>query len=107
MLNYEIDPSLLVPYLPVGLEIDFFQGATYVSLVGFQFLDTRLFGALALPWHTNFDEINLRFYVRLRASDGFRRGVVFIKEIVLRRPPATAFIAEGSKVEVFNGRVIH
>ena len=84
MLNYEIDPSLLVPYLPVGLEIDSFQGATYVSLVGFQFLDTRLFGAMALPWHTNFDEINLRFYVRRRASDGFRRGVVFIKEIVPR-----------------------
>ncbi|MGH9757102.1 MAG: YqjF family protein [Candidatus Acidiferrales bacterium] len=90
MLNFEVDPSILAPYLPTGVEIDSFEGKTYISLVGFQFLRTRLYGALALPWHTNFDEVNLRFYVRRRLGDGARRGVVFIQEIVPRRAIAWA-----------------
>lgn len=90
MLNYEVDPGILAAHVPVGVEIDSFEGKTYISLVGFQFLRTRLFGSLALPWHTNFDEINLRFYVRRCVGDETRRGVVFIKEIVPRRAIALA-----------------
>ncbi len=80
MLNYEVDAALLAPYVPYGVEIDYWQGCTYVSLVGFLFLDTRLLG-FPIPFHRNFDEVNLRFYVRR----GERRGVVFIREIVPRR----------------------
>jgi hypothetical protein len=83
MLNYEADPSLVRAYLPSGTEIDFFHGKTYVSLVGFLFLETRVKG-IPIPFHRNFEEVNLRFYVRYRAEDGWRRGVVFIKEIVPR-----------------------
>src|SRR5207248_2650166 len=36
------------------------------------------------PFHRDFEEVNLRFYVRRKAYDGWRRGVVFIKEIVPR-----------------------
>ncbi len=84
MLNYPVEPAVVQPYLPRGAEIDFWNGLTYVSMVGFLFLDTRLLG-VPIPWHRNFEEVNLRFYVRRKASDGWRRGVVFIKEIVPRR----------------------
>ena len=89
MLNYEVDPGLLRDYVPRGTELDSFRGGTLVSLVGFRFLRTKLFGVLPLPFHSNFDEVNLRFYVRRRASDGDdRRGVVFIREIVPKRAVA-------------------
>ena len=91
MLNYAVDPALLRDYVPRGTELDSFRGKTYVSLVGFQFLRTKLFGYLPLPFHSNFDEVNLRFYVRRRADDGDRRGVVFIREIVPKR--AVAWLA--------------
>ncbi|MFN0058844.1 MAG: YqjF family protein [Planctomycetota bacterium] len=88
MLNYEIDGALLESRAPRGTELDRWQGRTFVSVVGFQFLRTRLFG-IAIPFHQNFVEINLRFYVRRRAQEGWRRGVVFIKEIVPRWAVAT------------------
>ncbi len=83
MLNYEIDPAILEPFVPAGTELDEWEGRYFVSMVGFLFLDTRLFG-LPIPFHRNFEEVNLRFYVRRRAEDGWRRGVVFIKELVPR-----------------------
>lgn len=83
MLNYEIDPRLLQPYVPAGTELDVWQGRNYASIVGFLFLDTRLLGC-AIPFHRHFEEVNLRFYVRRKAAEGWRRGVVFIKEIVPR-----------------------
>ncbi len=84
MANYPVDPDILKPYLPHRTELDFWQGKCYVSLVGFLFLDTKVLGA-AIPFHRNFEEFNLRFYVRHRAEEGWRRGVVFIKEVVPRR----------------------
>src|SRR5690606_40211851 len=84
MLNYDVDPAVLRPLVPHGVELDTWEGRYLVSVVGFQFLDTRLLG-VPVPFHRDFDEINLRFYVRRRADDGWRRGVVFVKEIVPRR----------------------
>ena len=81
MLNYEIDPAALRPRTPPGTEIDSWNGKTFLSLVGFLFLGTRVLG-VPVPFHRNFEEINLRFYVRREAGDGRRRGVVFVKEIV-------------------------
>jgi hypothetical protein len=90
MLNYEIDPQALASFVPAGTELDFWNGKTYVSLVGFLFQDCRVRG-IAIPFHRHFEEINLRFYVRHKANDGWRRGVVFIKELVPRW--TIAFIA--------------
>ena len=83
MLNYEVDPALLAALVPAGTELDFFEGQALVSLVGFQFLDTRVLG-VPVPFHREFEELNLRFYVQRRCGDELRRGVVFIKEIVPR-----------------------
>lgn len=83
MLNYEIEPSALRSFVPAGTELDSWNGKTFVSVVGFLFLQTRVLG-IPIPFHRNFEEVNLRFYVRRKAEDGWRRGVVFIKEIVPR-----------------------
>ncbi len=83
MANYAVEPSLLADLVPLGTEIDLHDGKCFVSLVGFMFLDTRLLGFL-VPFHVNFEEVNLRFYVRRETCDEVRRGVVFIKEIVPR-----------------------
>jgi uncharacterized protein len=88
IFNYVIDPALLASRVPAGTEIDFLDGRTFVSLVGFRFEGTRLFG-VPIPFHRNFDEVNLRFYVRRREGTEWRRGVVFIKELVPRWAVAT------------------
>ncbi len=83
MINYQVDPSILRGRVPAGTTLDDWNGHYFVSVVGFQFLDTRVRG-VAVPFHRNFVEVNLRFYVRRVVNDEARRGVVFVKEIVPR-----------------------
>ncbi len=90
MASYEVDPALLLPRVPAGTELDLWSGKCFVSIVGFQFLDTRVLG-VPVPFHRDFPEVNLRFYVRRVVEGETRRGVVFVKEIVPRR--ALAWIA--------------
>jgi uncharacterized protein len=91
MANYVVDPAIVQPHVPAGTELDLWQGRCYVSVVGFMFINTRLRG-FRIPFHSNFEEVNLRFYVRYKHPvDGWRRGVVFIKEIVPK--PALTFVA--------------
>lgn len=97
MLNYEIDPALLLPFVPRGTELDSFEGTTYVSLVGLRFARTKIFGLISVPFHSDFDEVNLRFYVRRREGREIRRGVMFIREIVSL--PAVTFLARMAYAE--------
>jgi uncharacterized protein YqjF (DUF2071 family) len=83
MANYAIEPGLLRALVPAGTELDSFEGRVYVSLIGFRFLHTRLRG-LWIPFHSDFDEVNLRFYVKRTVAGELRRGVVFVREIVPR-----------------------
>jgi len=89
MLNYEVDPGLLAPRIPAGTTLDSFAGTTYASVVGFMFTNTKVKG-IAIPFHRDFEEVNLRFYVKRRPAGGHadgrddRRGVVFVKELVPR-----------------------
>lgn len=90
MANYAIDPAVLQPYLPCRTELDTYNGTHYVSLVGFLFANTKILG-VSVPFHRTFEEVNLRFYVRYKEGSEWKRGVVFIKEIVPRQ--AISFIA--------------
>ena len=84
MAQYEVTPATLVPWLPPGISLDLYQARCYVSLVGFLFDRVRVLG-LPIPFHTRFEEVNLRFYVARTEPDGTRkRGVVFIREFVPR-----------------------
>lgn len=96
MLNYEVAPEALEPLVPAGLELDLWEGKALVSMVGFLFRRTRVLG-LPVPFHTNFEEVNLRFYVRRPGGDP-RRGVVFVREIVpLPAVARTANVLYGEK----------
>jgi uncharacterized protein YqjF (DUF2071 family) len=88
MANYEVAPELLESSVPKGAELDFHDGKCFVSLVAFMFLDTRVLG-VTVPFHINFEEVNLRFYVKRETENETRRGVVFVKEIVPRLAIAT------------------
>jgi hypothetical protein len=88
--NYEVDSSLLTDYLPYGTELDFLNDKCYVSLVGFMFLNTKVLN-FKIPFHVNFEEVNFRFYVKRQNKNVWKRGVVFIKEIVSK--PALTFVA--------------
>lgn len=83
MLNWEVSESLLIPYLPRGVEFDRWGAKLYASIVAFRFLDTRVWG-VPIPWHRDFEEVNLRFYVRREVAGEVRRGVVFVRELVPR-----------------------
>lgn len=99
MVNYQVDPGVLSARVPRGTELDLWRGRCFVSVVGFCFTDTRVLG-IAVPFHTNFIEVNLRFYVRRVVGGLERRGVVFVKEIVPRR--AIAWVAN----VVYNERYV-
>lgn len=91
LANYQVDPTILKKYLPSKTELDLWNGICYVSLVGFMFQNTKVLG-LKIPFHVNFEEVNLRFYVKHKSAKGeWRRGVVFIKEIVPKS--AITFVA--------------
>lgn len=84
MANFEVDSTILEPLVPAGTVLDAHQGVTYASVVAFRFLGTKVRG-VPIPWHRNFEEINLRFYVRHDHAGEARRGVVFVREVVPRR----------------------
>ena len=90
MASYVVDPAVLLPLVPAGTELDLWSGKCFASIVGFSFLDTRVLG-VPVPFHRDFPEVNLRFYVRRVVDGETRRGVVFVKEIVPRR--ALAWVA--------------
>jgi uncharacterized protein YqjF (DUF2071 family) len=90
MANYEIDHGILKKYIPAGTELDTWNNKYYVSLVGFMFLKTKLRG-ITIPFHSSFPEVNLRFYVRYKSGNDWKRGVVFINEFVPK--PAITFVA--------------
>ena len=83
LLNYDVEAGLLAPRVPAGTELDTWNGRHAVSLVGFRFLRTRVLG-IPVPFHRDFDEVNLRFYVRRKVGGEWRRGVVFVRELVPR-----------------------
>ena len=90
MANYLVDPAILKKFVPQGTKLDNWNGKTFVSMVGFMFLNTKVLG-IPIPFHRDFEEVNLRFYVRYKDDGEWKRGVVFIKEIVPKS--AIAFVA--------------
>src|SRR2546429_4950567 len=90
MLNFVADPKILQPLVPSDTELDFHEGQTFLSVVGFLFLDTRVVG-LPIPLHRDFEEVNLRFYVRRKSGEEWRRAAVFIRGLEPR--PAIAIVA--------------
>ena len=83
ILTYAVDPARIIDLVPAGTTLDSWNRQAFVSLLAFQFLDTKILGT-PVPFHQDFEEVNLRFYVRRSTEEGVRHGVVFIRELVPR-----------------------
>ncbi len=81
MFNYTVDPQILQKHLPPGTALDYFDGKALVSIVGFLFNDTKVLG-IRWPFHVNFEEVNLRYYIKRFDGTQWKRGVGFVSEIV-------------------------
>ncbi len=88
--NFAVPKELLLPYVPFKTELDFFEGKAYISLVAFNFLNTKVMG-LSIPLHVNFEQANLRFYIKNNHGGQWKKGLVYIKKIVPKR--AVSFVA--------------
>ena len=76
-VTFKVPPELLLDKVPEGVELDIQDGYAFASVVAFDFLNTRVKG-IKIPFHVNFPEINLRFYIKHNG----KRGVMFWKELV-------------------------
>lgn len=90
LINYEIDSKIIEKFVPKGTELDLWNGKCYISLIGFMFENVKVLG-IKIPFHINFEEVNLRFYVKRYEDGKWKRGTVFIKEIVPK--PAVTLVA--------------
>lgn len=84
VITHALEPALVRPWMPPGLEHDELPdlpGKALVSLVAFDFLETRVKG-VRVPGHVDFPEVNLRFYVRDPKTGD--QGVCFVRELVPR-----------------------
>jgi uncharacterized protein YqjF (DUF2071 family) len=82
-LNYSVDPAALAPWIPAGTTLDLWEGKAVLSMVCYLSTKTRVAGA-AVPFHTRFDGVNLRFYVQRTLNGETRKGVAFIRQFVPR-----------------------
>jgi uncharacterized protein YqjF (DUF2071 family) len=73
LLHWPVDPEILLPTIPTDLELDLFNGQSWISVVGFHLSGLRIRPLRWIPWGS-FNEVNLRTYVR--NSEG-KRGVWF------------------------------
>lgn len=80
-VTFEVPRAVLHPWVPRGAELDLWNERSFVSVVGFVSQQTRLWG-WAVPGHQEFSGVNLRTYVRRRGPEGWRHGVVFIRQLM-------------------------
>ncbi|WP_132051609.1 YqjF family protein [Pseudocnuella soli] len=69
-LHWKVPQDLLRPLVPPGLELDMHNSETWVSLVAFTMEQIRPRGLPAVGFVSNFEEINLRTYVRVDNKPG-------------------------------------
>ena len=73
-LHWEVDHALLKKYIPEDLELETFNGKTYVGTIPFRMEKIRPRFLPSVPFISNFPEFNIRTYV----SKNGRSGVLFL-----------------------------
>jgi len=73
-MHWKVDAKALQPHIPEGLEIDFFNGDTYIGAIPFIMEKVRPRGLPWVPFISTFGEFNIRAYV---TKDGIP-GVLFL-----------------------------
>lgn len=73
-LHWEVDPNKLKQYIPEGIEIDFFEGKSFVGVIPFLMKNVRPRFLPAVPGISTFPEFNIRTYVKKNG----KAGVLFL-----------------------------
>ncbi len=73
-VHWRVAADELRPYIPAGLDIEEFDGSAWLGIVPFRITGLRARGMVPLPGLSEFNELNVRTYVR--AGDG-KPGVWF------------------------------
>jgi uncharacterized protein len=68
--HWEIEPELLQPFIPSGLQLDTYQGKAWIAVVPFRMSGIRLKYMPSIPYTSNFPEINVRTYVTYQGKPG-------------------------------------
>jgi len=71
--HWPVDASVLRRLIPPQLQIDTFEGQSWLAIVPFRMTGVRLHGTPPLPWISAFPEMNVRTYV----THGEKPGVWF------------------------------
>jgi len=69
-LHWQVDLTELKKFVPKELEIDLFEGKPWVSMVAFTMEKMRPKNMISFPPISNFDEINIRTYVKYKGKTG-------------------------------------
>ncbi|WP_438426262.1 YqjF family protein [Aquimarina macrocephali] len=69
-IHWQVELSELQKFVPKELEIDLFEGKPWISLVAFTMEKIRPKNLPAFPPISNFDEINIRTYVKSNTKTG-------------------------------------
>ena len=69
-LHYKVEKEALKKFLPTALDIDLFEGQAWISVVAFTMEKIRPRYFPTFPPISNFNEINIRTYVRSKHTAG-------------------------------------
>jgi len=71
--HWRVDAARIRPRVPAALELDLFENEAWIGIVPFRMANVSARGVPALPWLSEFPELNVRTYVRV----GGRPGIYF------------------------------
>ena len=80
-VNFQIDAKILRPLVPPGLELDFYHGETFISLIAMMIKNVKIWG-LPFSLVPSCPELSLRFYVQRKDGDQVEKGACLIKDYI-------------------------
>ncbi len=80
-INFPVEERILQPFVPKGLELDYYNGETYVSLIAMMLKRIKIWG-LPFSLVPASPELSLRFYVRRDVRGQLEKGACLIKDYV-------------------------
>jgi uncharacterized protein YqjF (DUF2071 family) len=98
--HWAVDPAVLLPHIPAGLEIDTFKGRAWLGIVPFRMSGVRLRWTPPLPWLSAFPELNVRTYVTAEGKPG-----VWFFSLDAANPVAVAAARLSFHLLYFNARM--
>jgi uncharacterized protein YqjF (DUF2071 family) len=69
-LHWPVDAEVIRPLIPPMLELDTFQGQTWIGITPFELTDLRLVSLPPIPGLSSFHEVNVRTYVHFKGMPG-------------------------------------